>query len=265
MSPKWFVVLAMMGAVLALLFTSTSTYAALISFATFKPGNELHFASRQILGVSGWLMIVLGVLAFALVDFEKSSQLTVPASLAAASFFLATGCLAYATWKMHAAFMVLATSETLRTDVFLLDVMETRTPLLVGWFAVVAAATLVCIASLNGRPIENEKRQWWSYWNLKSRSLFQHAVAVSTAVLVVAAIVWSGSSMSSYEQAINSGNASPSELARNLSGLIRADQLFTLVLFGCGCLCLIAIVVSQTQQDTGPRSRVERSGQPPVA
>ncbi len=254
MSPKWFVVLAMMGAVLALMFTSTSTYSALISFTTFKPGNELHLTSRQIIGLSGWLMIVLGVLAFALVDFEKSSQLTVPAGLAAVSFFLATGCLAYATWKMHAAFMVLATAQTLRTDVFMLDVMKTRTPLLVGWFAVVAATTLICIASLNGRPIESEKRKWWSYWNLKSRSLFQHAVAISTAVLVVAAIIWSGSSMSGYEQAINSGNASPAELARNLSGLVRADQLFTLVLFGCGCLCLIAIVASQTQQDAATKS-----------
>ncbi|MCM2372666.1 hypothetical protein [Aporhodopirellula aestuarii] len=257
MSPKWFVVLAMMGAVLALLFTSTSTYDALISFTTFKPGNELHFSSRHFLGLSGWLMIVLGVLAFALVDFEKSSQLTVPACLAAASCFLATGCLAYAAWEMQAAFMELATSQALTADKFALDVMKARTPMLVGWFAVVAATTLVCIASLRGRPIENERRQWWSYWNLKSRSLFQHAVAISTAVLVVVAIIWSGSSMSSFEQAINSGNASPSELARNLSGLIRADQLFALVIFGCGCLCLIAIAASQTQPDVVAESTLD--------
>lgn len=247
MSPKWFVVLAMMGAVLALLFTSTSTYDALISFTTFKPGNELHFSARHILGLSGWLMIVLGVLAFALVDFEKSSRLSVPAFLATASFFLATACLAYATLQMHAAFTVLATSEAPNTDAFVSDVMSTKTPLLAGWFTVIAAATLVCVASLKGRPIENAKRQWWSYWNLKSRSLFQHAVAISTAVLVVAAIIWSGASMISFEQAINSGSASPSELARNLNGLIRADQLLALVVFGCGCLCLIAIAVSHRQ------------------
>lgn len=204
-------------------------------------------------------MIVLGVLAFALVDFEKSSRLTVPAGLAAASFFLATGCLAYATWKMHAAFMVFATSETLKADMFMLEVMKARTPLFVGWFAVVAAATLVCVASLNGRPIENEKRRWWSYWDLKSRTLFQHAVAISTAGLVVAAIIWSGGSMSSFEQAINLGNAPPSELARNLTGLIRADQLFALVIFGCGCLCLVGIAASQTQPEPGAESTTDNA------
>lgn len=248
MSPKWFVVLSIMGAVLTLLLTSTSSYDALISFVTFKSGDQLGHATQHLLGLAGWPMIVLGVLAFALVDFEKSPQLIVPASLAGVSFLIATGCLAYANWTMHGALMALARSEAPRADVFLLDLMITRRPLFVGWFAIIAATALVCIASLNARPIENDKRRWWSYWNLKSRSLWQHVVAISTAVLVVAAILWSGLSMSRFEQTINAGGASPAELATHLIGLIRADQLFTIVIFGCGCLCMIAITASQTRR-----------------
>ena len=234
----FFVLLAPLGCLLMLLFTSLTPFRmmTLIGELMRPEARVSNVTFMAPVGGLGAVMFGMGMMSLTLL--RRKPSMIARMLLFLGAFLMVAGAVlnAFGDWLMMSGFHYLATAERIDHEGFVRIFRSAKIPILVGHVLLLAATTGIAAAATR---MEAKAR-------LARTSLTVAAISFAFLLLMV---FWGQASILPFSEILARDSVEPSALAGSINGVLRSDFLFQGSIFGFAVSTLI-VAVSRREDRT---------------